>query len=234
MRSGRSWAPERGCAAGPIARIAPLPLLLAMAALAVGACTSGPSAPDESAYLHEVAENRAFKDVMFRESHDSPVPPELRDVLLPLRYYPPDQHYTVPAVLQLADERPVFEMPTSTGLMRRMQRVGVLEFTLDGESHTLGAFVEEGTRRITQLFVPFADATTGEETYFAGRYLDLHPTPTGLYVIDFNEAYNPYCAYNEKYDCPFPPPSNRLDIPVRAGEMDVPVRPGDLVQEPAE
>jgi uncharacterized protein len=140
----------------------------------------------------------------------------------------------VPAVLQLADERPVFEMPTSTGLMRRMQRVGVLEFTLDGESHTLGAFVEEGTRRITQLFVPFADLTTGEETYFAGRYLDLHPTPTGLYVIDFNEAYNPYCAYNEKYDCPFPPPSNRLDIPVRAGEMDVPVRPGDLVQEPAE
>jgi uncharacterized protein len=195
--------------------------------VAAAACTSGPSAPDESDYLSRIAAERTYKDTFFRESDESPVPAHLQDVLLPLRYYPPDQAYSVPAQLRLAEERPVFEMPTSTGQMRRMQRVGVLEFTLHGEAQSLGAFVEAGTRRITQLFVPFADATTGEETYFAGRYLDLHPTPTGLYVIDFNEAYNPYCAYNEKYDCPFPPPSNRLDIAVRAGELDVPVRPGD-------
>jgi uncharacterized protein (DUF1684 family) len=83
---------------------------------------------------------------------------------------------------------------------------------------SLGAFVEDGTRQIAQLFVPFADMTTGAETYSAGRYLDIHPTPTGLYTIDFNLAYNPYCAYNATYDCPFPPPSNRLKVPVRAGE----------------
>ncbi len=77
---------------------------------------------------------------------------------------------------------------------------------------TLGAFVEDGTQRIVDLFVPFADLTTGNETYSAGRYLDLQPTPTGLYNIDFNRAYNPYCAYNETYECPFPPPSNRLKI----------------------
>ena len=83
---------------------------------------------------------------------------------------------------------------------------------------TLGAFVEEGARRSTTLFVPFADPTSGKETYPAGRYLDLPPTPTGIYAIDFNKAYNPYCAYNDTYECPFPPPSNRLKLEIRAGE----------------
>jgi uncharacterized protein (DUF1684 family) len=99
-----------------------------------------------------------------------------------------------------------------------MQLVGTLEFTLQGEPRRLGAFVEEGTERITDLFVPFADMTTGTETYFAGRYLDIAPTATGYYTIDFNRAYNPYCAYSEAYECPFPPPTNRLSVPVRAGE----------------
>ena len=71
---------------------------------------------------------------------------------------------------------------------------------------------------MTRLFVPFSDLTSGTETYAAGRYLDLDPTNTGLYEIDFNRAYNPYCAYNESYDCPYPPSSNRLKIPIRAGE----------------
>src|SRR5690606_463702 len=92
------------------------------------------------------------------------------------------------------------------------------EFTLHGQPMTLGADVEEGTQRISQLFVPFADLTTGEETYFAGRYLDLFPTPTGPYTIDFNHAYNPYCAYNAEYACPLPPPPTRLTVEIRAGE----------------
>ncbi len=208
-----------GSAMKPVVH-APLFALLAGAFLSAAAvaCTSGPRAPDESVYLNEIAEARAETDRMFREDPESPVPAALRDVLLPLRYYPPDPGYSIPAALRLADERPVFEMPTSTGKLRRMQRVGVLEFTLHGQPQSLGAFVEEGTRRISQLFVPFADSTTGTETYFAGRYLDLHPTATGMYTIDFNRAYNPYCAYNEEYDCPFPPPSNRLELAVRAGE----------------
>jgi hypothetical protein len=98
-----------------------------------------------------------------------------------------------------------------------MELVGVLEFTLRGEPHSLGAFVEEGAP-VTTLFVPFADLTTGIDTYAAGRYLDIEPTATGLYNIDFNRAYNPYCAYNEEYDCPYPPPSNRLDVAIQAGE----------------
>jgi uncharacterized protein (DUF1684 family) len=81
----------------------------------------------------------------------------------------------------------------------------------------LRAFAEEGSNG-ERLFVPFADETSGRETYGAGRYLDLDRTSTGIYVIDFNTAYNPYCAYNPTYDCPVPPKENRLPLPIRAGE----------------
>lgn len=204
--------------------------LLAIASL-VAACSSGPSAPDEESYVDEVMAERASKQRMFREGPDSPIPPERMSELLPLAYFPVSPEYAVPAALKLSDERPTFEMPTSTGKLRKMQRVGVLEFTLKGEPCSLGAFVEAGTSRVTQLFVPFSDLTTGTETYAAGRYLDLNRTSTGIYVIDFNRAYNPYCAYNESFDCPYPPPSNRLKVPVRAGER---MRQAEATTAPAE
>ncbi len=191
-------------------------LVVALAALA--ACTSGPAPPDEGSHADRIMAEREAKEQMFRDPSASPIPPGREAEFLPLSYYPVDESFSVPAALKLADERPVFEMPTSTGKLRRMERVGVLEFTLKGQPMSLGAFVEAGTARVARLFVPFADLTTGTETYSAGRYLDIDPTSTGLYEIDFNRAYNPYCAYNETYDCPFPPPSNRLKIPVRAGE----------------
>jgi len=195
------------------------PLLAAMvAALAfAAACTSGPSAPvDPQAYVKTIAEARAVKDKALREEPE-PIPADKRDTLLPLRYFPPDPSYTAPAELKLANERPVFEMPTSTGKLRRMERVGVLEFSLGGQPMSLAAFVEEG-QALENLFVPFADLTTGKESYPAGRYLDIRPTSTGFYNIDFNMAYNPTCAYNASYDCPYPPASNRLKVEIRAGE----------------
>ena len=190
---------------------------VALAGLVAAACSSGPPAPvDTQPYLKSVLEARAVKDKAFREE-PAPIPVDKRDALLPLRYDPPDPSYSAPAELKLANQRPVFEMPTSTGKLRRMERVGVLEFSMKGQPMSLAAFVEEG-QPLENLFVPFADLTTGKDTYPAGRYLDLHPTSTGFYTIDFNMAYNPTCAYNETYDCPFPPPSNRLKLEIRAGE----------------
>jgi uncharacterized protein (DUF1684 family) len=197
-------------------------VLLALTLAPVAACSSGPSAPDDSKYIEELSSARAVKDRAFREDRDSPIPAGKRDKVLPLSYYPVDPNYAVPAVLRLAAERPVFEMLTSSGQPRRMQLVGVLEFTLHGQMHSLGAFVEEGTEEVTKLFVPFADQTTGKETYSAGRYLDIYSTATGYYTIDFNTAYNPYCAYNATFECPFPPSSNRLGAAVRAGEKAPP------------
>jgi uncharacterized protein len=196
--------------------------LVVLAAAPLVACSSGPSAPDDSKYIDELSAARAEKDRAFREGSDSPIPAGKRDVILPLAYYPIDPNYAVPAVLRLADERPVFEMLTSSGEPRRMQLVGVLEFTLHGQARGLGAFVEEGAGQVTRLFVPFADQTTGKETYSAGRYLDIYSTSTGYYTIDFNTAYNPYCAYNAAFECPFPPSSNRLATEVRAGEKTPP------------
>jgi uncharacterized protein (DUF1684 family) len=164
-----------------------------------------------------VAEWRSARERLMHEDPESPIPQDKRDTLLPLRYYAPDASYIVPAELDVSSDRPVLEMPTSTGTLRKMERVGTLRFSLHGQPMTLQAFVETG-QPLESLFVPFADMTTGIDTYAAGRYLDILPTRTGLYEIDFNRAYNPSCAYNERYECPYPPPANRLKVAVRAGE----------------
>jgi len=197
--------------------------MVAALALVSAACTSGPGAPDQGAQLKQLADRRAATERFMREGQDSPIPPDKRDKLLPLQYFEPDLSYSTAAQLDLTEgKRPVAAMPTSTGSVARYERVGDLRFTLKGQQYSLGAFVPEGTQRISELFVPFADETSGKDTYAAGRYLNLEPTSTGLYQIDFNYAYNPYCAYNKEYECPYPPPGNRLKVPIRAGEK-VPV-----------
>lgn len=180
----------------------------------------GRAAPDEDSgqYARRLLAARAEKDRAFRDGGDSPVPPVRRDEFLPLEYFPPDPDYSVPAALKLDGRGTTVQMPTSTGQMRAMARVGTLEFALKGRPLTLGAFVEAGSGSVDRLFVPFSDLTSGAETYPAGRYLDLDRTATGLYTLDFNRAYHPFCYYNPTYDCPFPPAENRLPIPIRAGE----------------
>ena len=193
---------------------------VALVATITAACSSNPAIPDDdAAVVKEIETYRADRDRYMREDTDSPIPPDKKTLLLPLKYFAPDPSFAVPAVLNVsAGSRPVMEVPTSKGVPRRVELVGTLEFSLKGQRLTLGAFVEEGTQTISSLFVPFADQTTGEDTYPAGRYLDLHPTTTGIYTIDFNKAYNPFCAYNKSYECPLPPPSNRLKVAITAGE----------------
>ena len=188
------------------------------------ACTSGPPPPDDNRVRQSLEEWRSDRERLFRDGPDSPIPDNKKATLLPIQYYPADPSFIVPAALKLSDDRPVFDMPTSTGTQRKYQLVGTLEFRLQGQPMSLGAFVPAG-EEIGTLFVPFADLTSDAqtgETYPAGRYLDVEPTSTGIYSIDFNRAYNPYCAYNLSYECPYPPPSNRLKIAVRVGEKKPP------------
>ena len=124
----------------------------------------------------------------------------------------------MPASLKPSNDTTVVYIPTSSGQPRGERKAGSLEFTLKGQPLKLTAYVEAESRTLDRLFVPFNDATNGTDTYQGGRYLDLDRTPTGLYEIDFNRAYNPYCAYNSTYECPYPPPSNRLKVAVTAGE----------------
>lgn len=190
-------------------------VVFALASTLAG-CSSGPP-DDEAAFSNDLTAFRTAKDQAFQQA-DSPVPPDRRQALLPLAYFPGSYAYRVPAVLRVEPTKVTLEMLTSTGQRRMMQRVGTLEFSLKGTSLTLGAFVEVGAPNFNRLFVPFTDLTSGTETYPAGRYLDLDLTKSGIYVLDFNRAYNPYCYYNKTYDCPIPPRENRLQVPIRAGE----------------
>lgn len=194
-------------------------LLLIVMTAGLGACSAGAPAPSENEgdYVSRLVAERAEKDAAFRNQPSQPVPPDKMNQFLPLTYFPPDPEYVVPASLRPAEQREVVEMPTSTGKIRKQHRVGVLEFTLKGQPMSLGAFVEAGAD-VNRLFVPFSDMTSGTETYAAGRYLELDRTSTGIYTIDFNKAFNPYCYYNEDYDCPYPPRESRLPLPIRAGE----------------
>jgi uncharacterized protein (DUF1684 family) len=187
---------------------------VAAALLCAAACSSAP--PDEPKdYAAKIAAERSTKDAQFA-ADDDPIPKERHKDLLPLAYFPIDPGYNVPGVLKRVEDKTVFEMPTSTGTKRDMRRVGSLEFTLKGTPLKLTVFVEVGDPK--HLFIAFNDLTSGTETYPAGRYLDLQPNGTNIYEVDFNRAYNPYCYYNLSYECPYPPPENRLKIPIRAGE----------------
>jgi uncharacterized protein len=185
--------------------------------IAVSAAACGSEPPGEKDYTGRINAARSAKDADFQRLH-APVPDNRKAELLPLVYYPVDSSYNVPAELKPSSESPTLTMPTSSGEMRPMRRVGALEFTLKGQPLRLTAFVEAGAADVNHLFVPFRDRTTGTETYEAGRYLDLDRTVTGLYELDFNLAYNPNCYFSPMYSCPIPPAENHLQVEVRAGE----------------
>ena len=182
-------------------------------------CVSCSSRPPETTrdYVSKIAADRAAKDAAFAKS-DDPIPTSRHAELLPLAYFPIDPEYDVPAQFKPIDDPTIIEMPTSTGAQRKMRRVGTLVFSLKGQPLKLTAFVEVGAPNLDRLFVPFNDLTSLTETYPGGRYIDLDRTKTGIYEVDFNRAYTPYCYYNPTYECPYPPAENRVKIPIRAGE----------------
>ena len=192
-----------------------LPALPALIVLFAVSCGSKP--PEEPKdYVSKIAAGRAAKDAQFAKD-DEPIPANRKGEFLPLAYFPIDPDYNVPAALKRIDDPTIVDMPTSTGTTRKMRRVGTLEFTLKGQALKLTAFVEVGSDP-NHLFVPFSDLTSATETYPAGRFMDLDRTATGIYEVDFNRAYNPYCYYSPTWECPYPPSENRLKLPIRAGE----------------
>jgi uncharacterized protein (DUF1684 family) len=188
--------------------------LLIVLLVAVSAACRTPGRP----YTEEIGAWQAEKDQFMRLSPESPVPEAQRATFPPLSYFAVNEEYRVPADLKVISSNQVLEMPTSTGQLRKMRRVGTLAFTLKGQPSTLTAFIDATENDMRRLFVPFGDLTNGSETYQGGRYLDLDRTVTGLYDLDFNRAYHPFCLFNSSYDCPVPPRENRLTTPIRAGE----------------
>ena len=171
-------------------------------------------------YPDAVAQFRADKDRFYASNPHSPIPADERPEFTGLPYYPVDERYVFDA-LRLepyrGDEPSDFEIPTSDGQLRPAHRAGMLAFDLDGARRQLTAYTFDGGDG-RSLFVPFLDATSGRETYGAGRYLDLEPEDDGTYTLDFNLAYHPSCVYDPRYSCPLTPSENRLPVAIEAGE----------------
>ncbi|HEX6262462.1 MAG TPA: DUF1684 domain-containing protein [Actinomycetota bacterium] len=164
---------------------------------------------------------RATRDRMMREHPQSPIPPGQRDAFGGLRYFEYDRSFRVLAEVEEAEPERL-EVVTSRDGAYAFTRFGRARFELAGENASLDLLWLEGYGG--GVFVSFRDATSGRETYGAGRYLwdtvkgaDLG-LEDGLMVLDFNFAYNPSCAYDPRWDCPLAPPGSRLEIPVTAGE----------------
>ena len=162
---------------------------------------------------------RTEKDALFRDHPQSPIPEPERPNFAGLAYWPYE-----PAARVVARFSPVDAEQPPYGVDVAFTKIGRLDFELDGQALSLAAFWIEGYAG--GLFVPFRDATSGRETYGAGRYLldtiksaDLgSDAATGSVVLDFNYAYHPSCTYDPRWACPLTPPENRLPIPIRYGE----------------
>ena len=161
---------------------------------------------------------RQEKDAQFRDSDDSPIPGAKRSSFKGLAYFPPNAEYAVSAQFTESSRADTITMPTSKDDLRKAVRIGTFSFAVNGKDCKLAAYTFVGQLDENSYFVPFTDLTSGHETYYAGRYLDVPIQEDEDYVLDFNVAYNPYCAYNENYSCPLVPRENNLSVAIRAGE----------------
>jgi uncharacterized protein len=164
----------------------------------------------------ELEEFRGAKDEFFRDDLRSPLTMEQRKAFPGLSYFPESEELRIEADLDLdVDRNEEIVMQTTTGETQSYRRAGKVRLTIDGESAELTLYESPDQ---DDLFVPFRDATSGRETYGAGRYLEVERPHDGRVLLDFNLAYNPYFAYNPEYSCPLPPGENWLSVPIQAGE----------------
>jgi len=157
---------------------------------------------------------RRRKDLFFESDHDSPLGHE---PFSGLKYFDPNPDFRLETRLHRETVQGSTVMTTSKGTRQLFNNVGYFELPIQGRTIRLYAY-QSAEREDPTIFVPFRDATSGKETYGAARYLDLEVELDENYAVDFNYAYNPYCAYSEAYVCPLPPRENWLAVAIHAGE----------------
>lgn len=169
-----------------------------------------------------LAHREAYKADFLKE----PKSPLAKSDLINLRFFAPNPEYKVNASFERINDTTGFDMQTYSGVIKKYEVYGALSFNLKGSSYVLMVYQSKNLKQKEgfedYLFIPFFDKTNYKETYGGGRYLDIRmgDIKDGMVVIDFNKAYNPYCAYKGGYACPIPPMENKLKIAVRAGEMN--------------
>lgn len=197
-------------------------ILLAVVVAIITLFYSFQDSQDQGAYVKKIQEEREEKDRFMRESKESPFVSDTTISFTPLKYYPVNIKYKITATLTPIESKKVIVLGTSDGKEERYMEFAYAEFDLDGYHNKLLILEMLATGPIKgKLFLAFGDETSGAETYGAGRYLDVIKTPgSNTITLDFNQAYNPYCAYSDQFSCPLPPRENLLRVAIQAGEKN--------------
>lgn len=183
---------------------------------------------DPRQYIQQIERFRREKDEVFVTSPESPIPEAELPSFQGLRYYAPDLAFRVEAELTPFDNPQIVTLGSTQGDLRQQIRYGELRFRIIGEDCRLTAYTDTEDPHAASLFVPFRDATSGGETYGAGRYVEVEDDAEEqagphTVIVDFNLAYSPWCAYSPAYSCALPPQENRLSVAIIAGELLYPI-----------
>ncbi len=171
---------------------------------------------DQSPYSLKVLRHRDSMDAVFYSGSNKILPKEAIATDGKLNYFLPDESYRVQAQFEPIIDGEIFQMKTNTDRLPEYRKYGKLSFTIQNQNLVLTLY--QNVEQPEYLFCPFKDKTNGNQTYGSGRFLDFEEKDLENMVLDFNYAYNPYCAYNSNFSCPIPPFENHLDIEVLAGE----------------
>lgn len=162
---------------------------------------------------------RRQKDEFFKSSRHSPLTPQQRQTFMGLAYYDPNPALDLTREVHEFTDKETLMMQTTTGDVRTFQKWGTFSFVVGEQTVELVLYYGPDSGH---FFLPFMDATNTDETYSGGRYIDPEWLGGCEFHIDFNRAYAPYCAYNDRWSCPIPPLENRLTVRIEAGEKNLP------------
>jgi uncharacterized protein (DUF1684 family) len=174
----------------------------------------------DKGYGEQIQKERGEKDEFMRTDNGSPFI-KAPDSFTGLKYFAPDPAYRIVADLEPVENRKMVVLPTNDNSQQSYLEYAYANFRLHNASNKLLILevADSGPFR-GKLFLAFADKTSAFETYGAGRYLDVEKVPGAKTItLDFNKAYNPYCAYSDEFSCPLPPRENILNVIIKAGEM---------------
>ena len=179
--------------------------------------------PNKTNYKDEITKFQYEMNTHYADAEASPLTEEDQKTFKALEFFDIDKKYRVEAEFELTPDTPIFEMPTTTDRLPLYRKYGIALFTINDKKLELSVYQNQklmsSLEYAEHLFLPFNDTSNGQSTYEGGRFIDLEIPSKGsqTIVIDFNKAYNPYCAYNHKYSCPIPPAENYLSVAIPAG-----------------
>lgn len=174
----------------------------------------------DEGYIKTIEKHREERHTFFKRGSESPLTDVDKKKFKGLNYYPVNPDFRVNARLTPFQNQTRITIPTSDNQEKTYIRYAFAEFELNEQMQKVLLLKPVDDENPNAIFLAFSDSTSGEETYGGGRYLDLESNSNSRIIIDFNKAYNPFCVFNDKYSCPFPPKENQLTVAVKAGEKN--------------